>query len=227
MFRISGMYQFNVQEMDKGMVFVRLPVAQEMLAIDGEAHEIALTLTSDAIGRDSHHPIWSKYSSDNNEAVGWTVLLPQLKTALEMSQFATLLIGIILFGVVSLGIINTLFMSLHERMFEFGVLRAVGTRPRAMAGLVILEASALAVLSIIVGLLIGTISIAIVAQSGIDYTGIEFVGVTFREPLYPVMQLNQFTVYPALVFLFTITMGLFPALYAARMKPANAMRLSM
>ena len=59
--------------------------------------------------------------------------------------------GVVLFGVVVFGIINTLFMSLYERMFEFGVLRAVGTRPLGMARLILFEAGALAIVSIVLG----------------------------------------------------------------------------
>jgi len=50
---------------------------------------------------------------------------------------------------------NALFMSLYERMFEFGVLRAVGTRPLNMALIIFFEAAALSAISIIMGLVLG------------------------------------------------------------------------
>ncbi len=227
MFRISGIYHFNVEEMDRGMAFVRLGVAQEILGLEGQVHEIVLKFTQSDIGMDEKHPFWSEYSEDGNEAVAWTVLLPQIKVAFEMSDLSTLIVGIILFAVVSLGIINTLFMSLYERMFEFGVLRAVGTRPGGMAVLILYEAGALAIISIIIGGIIGFVGTYILSQVGIDYTGIEFVGVTFRKLLYPVLTPSQFIVFPFWVFLFTVVVGLYPAWYAARMTPADAMRKSM
>jgi ABC-type antimicrobial peptide transport system permease subunit len=146
---------------------------------------------------------------------------------LKLLGFSLLLVGLILFGVVALGIINTLFMSLHERMFEFGVLRAVGTRPWRMAQLIVLEAGALAILSIGLGNLLGLIVTAMVAKTGIDYTGIEYAGVTFRELLYPVMKVEQFILYPIWVFIFTTIVGIYPAIHAARILPAEAMRKSL
>ena len=134
---------------------------------------------------------------------------------------------LILFGVVALGIINTLFMSLHERMFEFGVLRAVGTRPFSIVQLVIFEAGSLAVLSIAMGCILGFAVTLISAQTGFDYTGIEYSGVTFRKLLYPVLRIRQFIEYPLWLFLFTVLVGLYPACYAARMTPAGAMRRSL
>ncbi len=227
MFRVAGIYHFNIPEMDKGMAFARLEKAQEMLALGSDVHEIALKFIDPSYGREKTLDFWKKYSQNNNEAVGWTVLLPQLEAAFELSQFSTLITALILFGVVSLGIINTLFMSIHERMFEFGIIRAVGTRPFGVLRLILFEAGALAVISIILGNLLGFISTYIVSKIGIDYTGIEFVGVTFRELLYPVIKIKQFIIYPIWVFIFTIIAGLYPAVYAAKMSPAEAMRKSM
>jgi ABC-type lipoprotein release transport system permease subunit len=226
MFRVSGIYHLNIQEMDQAMAFVRLPQAQSMLGLGEEIHEIALRFTDSKYGSDANLPFWQSYSRDGNEAVGWPILMPELKAAFELAGFATWLIGFILFGVVALGIINTLFMSLHERMFEFGVLRAVGTPSSVMALLIVFEAGALAALSIALGTILGGLFTWIMTKIGINYTGIEFSGVTFRELLYPVLQVKQFVIYPIVVFIFTVLMGLYPALYAARMSPAKAMRRS-
>ena len=117
-------------------------------------------------------------------------------------------------------------MSLYERMFEFGVLRAVGTRPVAMGRLVVFEAAALAAISIVLGMLLGLLLLYIVSQTGIDYGGIEYEGVTFRKLLYPIIQVRQFIVYPLSALLFTILIALYPAAYAARLTPAKAMRKS-
>jgi ABC-type antimicrobial peptide transport system permease subunit len=145
---------------------------------------------------------------------------------MELTDFSLLIVGLILFAIVSLGIVNTLFMSLYERMFEFGVLRAVGTRPRAVFRLVLSEAGALSVVSIILGLVISVIFVAWVASVGIDYTGIDYAGVTFREKIYPVLRFVQFVKYPFWVFVITTVVGLYPATYAARLTPARAMRKS-
>ena len=183
MFRVTGVFFFNVKEMDRQMVFVPIRKAQQMLNLNDAVHQIALKFSSADIGSNEGHPFWRRYSQGGNEAVGWTVLLPQLEAAFELSQFSTLLVGIILFGVVALGIINTLFMSLYERMYEFGVLRAIGTRPLAMGRMVVFEAAALAAVAIGLGVILGYAVVAVMAHIGIDYSGIEFAGVTLREML--------------------------------------------
>ena len=226
MFRISGIYHFADEEMNSGMAVVRIQKAQEMLAIGNEVHEIAIKFTSIAYSLDTTLPFWDTYSQHGNEALSWTDLMSQLTVVLEMTKYTKYIMGVILFGVVIFGIINTLFMSLYERMFEFGVLRAVGTRPFGMARVILFEAGALAIVSIGLGAILGFVLTAVLAHIGIDYTGIEMMGVTMQEFIYPVLEIQQFIIYPIWVFISTIIAGLYPARYVAKMAPVDAMRRS-
>ncbi|MCG8623170.1 MAG: FtsX-like permease family protein [Proteobacteria bacterium] len=226
MFRVSGIYNFADEAMNSGMVFVRLKKAQEMLAIGSNVHEIVIKFTNTEYGQNKDLPFWDRYSRHGNEALGWTEILPQLKAAFEMSKYSKYIMGVILFGVIVFGIINTLFMSLYERMFEFGVLRAVGTRAFGMARLILFEAGALAIVSIALGALLGFGFTWMFAKVGIDYTGIEMMGVTIQELIYPSLTVKPFILYPIWVFIFTIITGLYPARYAAKIAPATAMRRS-
>ena len=226
MFRVSGIYHFADEAMNSGMAFVRIQKAQEMLAIGKDVHEIAIKFTSIAYAQDSTLPFWDTYSQHGNEALSWTELMSQLTVVLEMMKYSKYIMGVILFAVVVFGIINTLFMSLYERMFEFGVLRAVGTRPFGMARVVLFEAGALAIVSIILGTILGFLLTGLLAYTGIDYTGIEMMGVTMQEFIYPVMTVGQFIIYPIWVFVFTIIAGLYPARHVAKMAPVDAMRRS-
>ncbi|MBN2408317.1 MAG: ABC transporter permease [Candidatus Aminicenantes bacterium] len=227
MFRISGVYHFNIKEMDGGFAFVRIGKAQEMLGIGAGVHEIALKFRSLDFAAEDNAAFWEKYSVNGNEAVSWMVLLPQLKTVLDMVWISLIFMAVLLFGIVAFGIINTLFMSLYERMFEFGVIRAVGTRPGGVRKLVVFEAGALAVLSIAMGTLLGLVITLIVMKTGIDYRGIELAGTTFYEMLYPKLHFQQFFIYPAAVFFFTLLVGLYPAGVAARMSISEALRRSL
>jgi len=227
MFRISGIYRFAIDEMDKGIVFVRLSKAQDMLDLKKGVHQIALTLKDPKMASNETDPLWKDYSNDGNEAVGWPVLFPQLKAVSALAGFATAIIGVLLFGIIALGIINTLFMSVYERMFEFGVLRAVGTRPGGIRKLVVYEAGALGLLSSVLGIILGFVVTFIICKTGLDYRGIEYMGVSFKDLLYPVMTVEQFIVYPIIVFLFTMLVGLYPAGYASKMSITKAMRRTL
>jgi len=227
MFRVSGIYHFNIKEMDSGFALVKLAKAQEMLGIGSNVHEIAIKFRDMKVSLQEDNPFWTKYSTDDNEAVSWLTILPQMGPILGMFWISLLFMAIILFGIVAFGIINTLFMSLYERLFEFGVLRAVGTRSSGVRRLIIYEAGALAVLSCLMGIILGFIFIFIVTKTGIDYRGIEITGTTIRDILYPVFHIQQFIIYPVAVFVFTMLIGHYPAIVAGRMSISNALRKSL
>ncbi len=220
MFRVGGVFELGVREMDRSIAFVSIGRARELLAMSGGAHEIAVRLSAAA----DPEAVWRGYSSARVESLGWRELMPQLAAALSMSQVSIFFVAVVLLGIVALGIVNTLFMSLHERMFEFGVLRAVGTRPSRMAVMVLMEAAVLSIVSMVVGSMLGAAVCIVVSHYGIDYGGIEYAGVTFQEPLRAILRLRQFLVYPAWVFVCCVVAGLYPAIHAARMAPSGAMK---
>lgn len=227
MFRVSGIYHFDIKEMDSGMAFIRLKRAQAMLGIGNGVHQIAVKFKDIRTASLTEIPFWDKYSGGGNEAVSWVTLLPQMKVVFEMTAVTIGMMVFILGAVVIFGIINTLFMSLYERMFEFAVMRAVGTRPSGMRKLVILEAGALGVISIILGIVLGLALTLLLTKTGIDYRGIEFAGTTMHEMLYPEMHLLDFILFPIGVIIFTLVVGIYPAWVAGRMKIADALRKSL
>jgi putative ABC transport system permease protein len=227
LFRVSGIFTTGTKEMDNGMIFVHLSKAQAMLGIPGQAHEIAVKFTDLRYAADDKLFFWGKYSTDGNEAVSWGTLLPSLKGVFEFTGVLRLVMSAILMFLVLFSIINTLFMSLYERLFELGVLRAVGTKPWGVIKLMLSEAGALGVLSIIVGMTLGLIVTGLTAAVGIDYRGIEFAGATIQNLLYPVMKPFQFIVYPIGLFIFTLIVGLYPAVTAARMSIVDAIHKSL
>jgi ABC-type lipoprotein release transport system permease subunit len=227
LFRVSGIYHFDIKEMDTGMAFIRLPTAQKMLGIPNQVHQVAIKFKDIRTSSLTGIPFWDTYSQQENEAVSWGTILPQLKAVSEMSAISVLVLVVILGGVVTFGIINALFMSLYERMFEFAVLRAVGTRSGGVRKLIILEAGAMAIISIVIGVVLGFIVTMIFTQTGIDYRGIEFAGATIHEIIYPEMTVWQFIIYPIGVIIFTMLVGLYPAWVGGRMHIANALRKSL
>ena len=213
--------------MDAAGAFVRIDKAQQMLAVGENVHQIALEFTDPAIAQNPENSFWAEYSREGNEALGWPQLMPQMAATFKLTDVSLYVMGLILFGVVAFGIVNTLFMSIYERIFELGVLRAVGTRPFRIGEMVVLEAGYLAVIGIGLGMLLGLIITGIISRTGIDYRGIEFVGLTIRNYIYPYLRPYQFLFYPFWLLVLTMLTGLYPAFYAARIAPAQAMRRSL
>jgi ABC-type lipoprotein release transport system permease subunit len=227
MFRVGGIFHMGIREADSGMAFIHIGRARELLALGDGIHEIALKFKDINAAGDPGLPFWDTYSRGGNEAIGWRRVVPQLDGVIRMSAVSKGITIFLTFGIVALIVMNTLFMSLYERIFEFGVLRAIGTRPTRMAAIVFLEAASLSLISMAIGAALGFAVTKYYSVQGIDYRGIEFAGVTITDLLYPVLKLEQFTLYPLLIFLFSLIAAVYPAVFAARLTPAKAMRKSL
>ncbi len=224
LFRVSGIFKFSIKEMDAKTAFINLDKSRKLLGIGENAHEIAFKFNKLSDMDDPLLNFWARYSDFGNEALPWTKLLPGIKAVISMSSFATLIMGGLLFAVVALVVMNTLFMSLYERMREFGILRAIGTRPFRMAAMILVEAGVLCLLGIAGGIVLGLTLSGIASITGIDYTGMEMGSITFREPIRPVISFKQITLLPACVAVFTLLAAVFPAISAAKLTPAEAMK---
>jgi ABC-type lipoprotein release transport system permease subunit len=227
LFRIRGIFHYNIKEADSSMMYIHIDKAREMLGIGQSAHEIALKFTDIELAGDRSLPLWSRYSEGGNEAIGWNDIVPQLDSVVDMTDLGAYIVGVLVFCIVALTIMNTLFMSLYERMYEFGVLRAIGTRPLSMASLIMLEALLLGVVSSIIGAALGFCLTGYFALSGIDYRGIEFASVTFTELLYPTIIPRHYITVPLLILSFAGIAALYPAWFAASLRPADTMRRSL
>lgn len=224
LFRLSGIFKTGEEKMDASMVLVARKTLQSMLKLEGRIHQIALRyskLTQDGI---PVNPLKKPDDSSKNELLLWTELMPSLYMISQMTDLSMAIMGTILFLIIALGITNTLLMGLYERMFEFGVIKSIGTTPWQAARIMLFEAVCLGFVSIIVGLILALFVTALFANYGIDYTGIEFSGVTFQEKIYPSYKWSRLVLYPFMSLGFTLLASLYPAFKLWKMLPVEALR---
>jgi putative ABC transport system permease protein len=97
----------------------------------------------------------------------------ELEEADQIAKLAAVYQGIfgvvrlIIFLVVTLGIMNTLNMAVYERIGEIGTLRAVGLQRGQVAGLFLAEGALLGILGGVIGCVLGAILAAIISKIGI------------------------------------------------------------
>jgi ABC-type lipoprotein release transport system permease subunit len=224
MMRVKGIFKLGVREMDRSIALMPLKRASAMLGLNDGIHEIAINLKQHKNSWLKNFYLWEKYSGNGNVFRNWVTLLPEMEAMVSMSGFSKYIMGIVLFLLVAGIIINTLFMSIYERMFEFGVMRAIGVKPFKLGSLIVLESGVLAILATSFGIVTSLILNGILLKTGIDYTGAEFVSVSITELIYPVITVQQYTVFPAALIIFTMITGVYPAIHAAGTTPSEAMK---
>lgn len=225
LFRVSGLFNFNDRAMDVGMAFINLSRGQSLLNIQG-VHEVALRLQELTQAADKSLGFWHELNTEKIETLNWQELVPQLNSMLDMSQYSTLIVSLILYVLVCLGLINTMFMSIFERQTEFGILLAIGTRPKQLFVQIMLEGFFIGLLSVALGLIVALVLCYWGSVVGINYTDIEMSGMTLNEPIYLVIKAGNFISMALATIAVTILASLYPAFHASRLQPSFAMRKS-
>ncbi len=100
--------------------------------------------------------------------------------AVRVTDVVRLGISAIALIVGGIAVANTMLMSVFERTREFGVVRAVGARPRFLVGLVLLEALLLALAGAVVGVALGFVGAAAINRMAFDVIGLDVAIVTPR-----------------------------------------------
>ena len=150
----------------------------------------------------------------------FTDQLEEIKTAFIFMDVFLFAVGMIAITVASLGIINTLVMSILERYKEIGVMKAVGASDSDVKKIFLFEASLIGfwggvfglVLGWIAGMLINLVANIILTKQGAPYMSY------FRFPLWLCIGAIIFST------LISLVAGIYPTIRAARVDPIVALR---
>ena len=230
LYRNRGTLDTGMALLDRSLILVHLEDLQELMALaPGRIHEIALKLrdpgAAEAVAARLND---SAVLPPDAVARSWRSLLPTLSDYLDMATASyVLMIGLVaLFA--ALGVLNTMLMSVFERVRELGMLSALGMRPARVVLTVLSESLALAVAGLGVGLALGSLLVWHLSSTGLDlrsWMGEISIAETRMDPVIAVVWSWNAVWWPAVgLVLSTVVASLFPALRAAFVHPGLAMR---
>ncbi|MGZ3696117.1 MAG: ABC transporter permease, partial [Bdellovibrionota bacterium] len=143
LFRVKGIYDSGSPDFDKAFAFAPIGCVAKVGAIQG-IHEIAIRIP-DITKENQIRAAIEKIAPAGIKVTSWRESLPSMATMVKYNDATLVMIASMLFIVITLGIVNTLLMSVFERTREFGVMIALGTTPWQLRALVVLESLTLGV----------------------------------------------------------------------------------
>jgi ABC-type lipoprotein release transport system permease subunit len=229
--RVSGIIHTGAPTVDLGICLLPIGVVREMLAFEeNEVTRVALFVKDHRDSAELADALNQKLGGDP-VALTWRETQPELAGFISMKIGGTLIFEIIIAILIAAGIFNTLFMSVMERMREFGIMMAIGFSPRRLFGLVMWESLWLALVGIAVSAVITIGPYLHFNANGIDFTGAmvqensEVAGVVI-DPVFYVEIFPENVLYIAAAVVFaTLLSGLFPAWRAGRVVPVETIKL--
>lgn len=230
LFRLTGIFRSGAPDLDRGVAYIRLKDAQELFSLGDRVTEAVVLLdSSDAVPEATRALQAALPASQDGlyEVLTWSEVEPYLEQFIVLDDAFFYIIVAILFIVIAVGILNTILMSVFERVREFGVMMALGTRPRQVVLLVVLEATVLALVGIGVGGAFGSLATFYFAEAGINLSsfaeGAASIGIT-TTTVYSKLTVGNVVLSNLAVFVLVVLVSLYPAVHAARLRPVEAIR---
>ncbi len=242
-FRIVGIFQTASSTYDKRTIYITVKAEDAMLGFDeqtgqdstfqknpvenenspGTYYEFAIITKNfekaDLVKKELENKLGGDY-----EVLTYKDLLPLLIYEMEIFKKSMLIFNIIIGLALIFGIINSMLMSVFERINEIGVLMAIGMKNTRLYLMIELEAFILGVLGTLTGLVAGLFLDLMLAHSGINLglfsAGLKAIGV--GSIIYPDLSFSD--IINAVLFMpFVAVLGaVYPAYKAIKLVPIYA-----
>ncbi len=227
MFDVVGIVDLG-SNLDASICQVTLAAAERLSGTPG-AGEISLLLRDPARADRFRAGLQTRLSAPDT-ALTWAEINPPSAAAIRINQVVQAILTTILVLVALLGVASSQLTAVLERRREFAVLAAIGTGRLAIFRLLLGEAVAMGTLSLVLTLALAwplvyyfaTVGIRVFGRGGVTAFGMALTDPVFHAAIGPWL----FGDAALLCYLATIVASLYPAWFATRLNPAEALRVA-
>ncbi|PID69508.1 MAG: transporter [Flavobacteriales bacterium] len=227
---VTGFVHFASPELNKSMVYLPLKEVQYLLGAENRLTSLALQLDS----RDDLSQVVAQVTGvldmEQYEVMDWKELLPDLVEAQKTDTAGNYIFLFVLYLIISFGVFGTILMMVKERMYEFGVLLAIGMSRAKLALTTWLEIIFMAMIGALLGILGALPLVFYFYKNPIDFSQFgEEMANTYKkwgfDPIFPtVIESQLFYSQALLVFLITTILAGYAIWKIIKLKPIKAMQ---
>lgn len=224
-YRVGGIYRSGNLSLDEVNVYVLRPQLREFLGLSqDETNEIAILLKSEEnLG---YIKEYANSIAPGSKVEDWKEMAPELRLVIESFNLYTYIITGIILLALTFGIVNTMLMSVLERIRELGMLMAIGLNKLKIFLMIMLETLYLSLIGCPVGLLIGWLTVTILGNYGINISmfseGLSSYG--FSPVIYPALDDQKYGIVAIMCLITALLSAIYPAYKALQLNPSEAIR---
>jgi putative ABC transport system permease protein len=221
---VNGIFRYNIGMYDDKVFYIGLVDAKRLLKIyEGTTTEIYI------FNKDIKDT--PRIQAEINELLDdFTIsqdYIEQSGGMYEMMQVSNTIMAffeILVLFLASFVVINTMMMAVFERIKEIGTLKALGMTDRELFFNFTLEGGIIGFLGGTIGVIVGTVLTAVFGVIGIDFSAMSSMDLPFEYIIYPQVYLSDILVAFAISIIIPAVSAMFPARFAKRLMPAEALR---
>lgn len=228
--RVSGLFRTGANELDGALAILPLAKAQQILGYQhDQVNLIALTLADQRHSVEMQKQLQQMPVFAESEVLNWQQTQPDLAGMIAVDKSGNYISQLLIALLVAAGILNTMLMSVLERVREFGVMIALGMSPKRLFGMVMLESFWLAWLGLIIGIIVTIPWYWYMYTTGIDLSGAYGDGFSFGGVLIDTtfkLRLFADSIIAILLVLFTLALlaGAYPAWRAGQVPAVESLK---
>ena len=221
-FTIRGTFATGIPAYDDSAAFMPLSKAQAFTGAENHVSAIVILLNN----QDDAGKVAAALRGDGTNVLTWQDLNAVLLQTMQSATAFYVMLDVIVILIVAVIIANTLLMSVFERIREMGILAALGMRGRLIMLMFLLEAAILGLGGIVAGLVIGSAGVAYLSKVGIYIgdMGSAASGIALGTSMYAHFDPATLASLSLWTLLIVLVASLYPAWFAARREPAEALR---
>lgn len=222
---VVGLFETGQSGLDRGIVQVSIEdfrVGWEIA--DQQMH--ALLLISESVAS-SERLAAQLEGQVPGRVLDWRDLMPEAEQTIEMKAIGAYFFFALIACIVTFSVVNTFMMTVFERTREFGMLLALGMKPRAVMLQLQLEALWLSLLGIGTGLLLATLFILPLMSVGVALPAdAEEMLQRYNMPdrMYPVFSTTAAWVSALIMLVGAQFAALIPGMRIMKLRPVEALR---
>ena len=232
LFFVRGIFRTQ-SDFDKNMAFIRIQDARQLLSLKpATAHQVAVVLNN---GESLSHlqsefrRSFGRPSESGFQILNWKQVQRPLMAMIELNKSANRLLMMIIIFVASLGIANSILMSILERTREFGVMMAMGTTKKEVIRMVLLETLLLSSVGVALGNILGCLVTIFFHNHGFDLAwltsqNIVVQGTIIQTISYPDIRLGNSLFISLVVFALSFIVSIIPIRHVTQLNPIKALR---
>ncbi len=227
---INGIFRYALPDLNKTLVFLDLPSAQELYAAEGRLTSLALHIEKSTQVADIVDKVKAVVNQEDYEVMDYKELMPELVQARQLDEGGGYVTIGILYILIAFAIFGTIIMMTQERRYEYGVLTSIGMGRWTLFSVTFLETIILAVAGTLLRILLAMpvvyylhIHPLDLSKMGNDATAaFENFGM---EPIVPAaFSASVFARQALIIFLITVLLGIYPLYKILKLNPVTAMR---
>ncbi len=225
-FRVRGLIHSGVMDIDNLMAIVPLRMAQQWLGLGDAVTDIVIRADDSRAVTPLMHRLRDALQDESLEVLRWNDIDPMAQQWADFADAYTWIVLAVVILVVLAEVLNTMLMSLHERIREFGLMGALGVRASQLFVMVVWETVILVLIGSLAGFLLGGGLSWWYGETGIDLSrfAVAFSFMYMDPVIHPALRLESCVRILGAAIVGALVASLIPAWKAARLEPAAALR---